>query len=175
MTTRDRILDAVEQLLATGGGEPAVDEVAARAQVSKGGVLYHFPTKAGLVEAVVRRGVERTTRALDEAADDGVVVRRWLELSTGAADVGLASSLISAVRIESWRTGILAEVVADAYSHWLRLLTDETGDEELAQLVLLLGDGLLLRALAGPPADDALIGRLADRLVGSPRSGRSHA
>ena len=56
MSSRDRILDAYADLLAEEGERFAtVDAVAARAGVSKGGVLYHFPSKDQLAAAVCDR------------------------------------------------------------------------------------------------------------------------
>lgn len=51
---REKILQAAEELAReTGPGNISLDAVAARAGVSKGGLLYHFPSKAKLLEAVV--------------------------------------------------------------------------------------------------------------------------
>jgi AcrR family transcriptional regulator len=45
--TRDRLLDAFEGLLIAHGPRAAtLDAVAAAAEVSKGGLLYHFPSKS---------------------------------------------------------------------------------------------------------------------------------
>ncbi|MEA2177259.1 MAG: hypothetical protein QOG77_556, partial [Solirubrobacteraceae bacterium] len=45
-STRDRLIDAFENLLVTVGSRAAtLDAVAAAADVSKGGLLYHFPSK----------------------------------------------------------------------------------------------------------------------------------
>ncbi|MEO2167455.1 MAG: TetR/AcrR family transcriptional regulator, partial [bacterium] len=48
--TRAKILDAAEDLILEAGATGLIlDEVARRAGVSKGGLLYHFPSKADLV------------------------------------------------------------------------------------------------------------------------------
>lgn len=53
---RERILHAAEELARSeGAGNISLDAVAARAGVSKGGLLYHFPTKAKLLEALVEQ------------------------------------------------------------------------------------------------------------------------
>jgi AcrR family transcriptional regulator len=58
-SSRDRILDAAERLiLERGGGQLSVEDVAAEAQVSKGGFFHHFATKDELLIAVVDRLVE---------------------------------------------------------------------------------------------------------------------
>ncbi|GCB56911.1 hypothetical protein rerp_33190 [Rhodococcus erythropolis] len=48
--TRDRILDALEKLLLVSGvAQVTLEGVAAEAGVSKGGLLYHFPSKEALL------------------------------------------------------------------------------------------------------------------------------
>ena len=55
-STRDRLIDAFETLLVTAGSRAAtLDAVAAAADVSKGGLLYHFPSKDALVEGMLDR------------------------------------------------------------------------------------------------------------------------
>jgi len=51
--TRDRILDALETLLLDDGADKAtLEAVASRAGVSKGGLLYHFPSKDAMMAAI---------------------------------------------------------------------------------------------------------------------------
>jgi AcrR family transcriptional regulator len=63
-SARDAILDAAEAVVVDGGA-PALtlDSAARRAGVSKGGVLYHFPTKESLLRGMVERLIERTETA----------------------------------------------------------------------------------------------------------------
>lgn len=64
---RDKILTAAEELARVAGpGNLSLDAVAARAGVSKGGLLYHFPTKAKLLEALVEQFLEDFDRVLSE-------------------------------------------------------------------------------------------------------------
>ena len=84
--TRDRILDALEALLLEGGTQGiTLEAVAARAGVSKGGLLYHFPSKAKLLEAVVEAHLDAFDEALNrierqrEGAPDSVL-EAYLEL-----------------------------------------------------------------------------------------------
>lgn len=55
-TTREAILDAAEAVVSEdGAGRLTIDAVVARSGFSKGGVLYHFPNKTALLEAMVGR------------------------------------------------------------------------------------------------------------------------
>jgi len=63
--TRQRLLDAAEALARRlGPGNLSLDAVAAEAGVSKGGLLYHFPSKAKLMEALVAQHLSRFDAAL---------------------------------------------------------------------------------------------------------------
>src|SRR6202051_961415 len=63
---RDRILDAAESvILESGGRKFTLDAVAERAGISKGGLVYSFATKDGLVRAALDREVTRFREAVD--------------------------------------------------------------------------------------------------------------
>ena len=52
--SRDRILTAAADVAREAGpGSLSLDAVASRAGVSKGGLLYNFPTKAKLMQGLV--------------------------------------------------------------------------------------------------------------------------
>ena len=79
-TSRERILDAYADVL-TDEGEchATLEAVAARAGVSKGGLLYHFPSKDQLAEALCDRlvalGATRVQRFEAEPyVGDGFIV-----------------------------------------------------------------------------------------------------
>jgi AcrR family transcriptional regulator len=62
-SSREMILAAAEAVvLESGARHMTLDAVAARAGVSKGGLLYHFPTKESLLKAML----ERFIKQLDE-------------------------------------------------------------------------------------------------------------
>lgn len=53
---RDRLLDAAERVVVESGAtHMTLDAVAKSAGVSKGGLLYHFPSKEALVEGMLAR------------------------------------------------------------------------------------------------------------------------
>ena len=86
---RDKILAAAEELARVAGpGNLSLDAVAARAGVSKGGLLYHFPTKAKLLEALVEQFLASFDRSLSEReAETGgapdTLVRAYLDILVG--------------------------------------------------------------------------------------------
>jgi AcrR family transcriptional regulator len=57
--SRDLILDAAEALVSElGAARLTIDAVAARSGLSKGGVLYNFPSKDALIKGMVARLIE---------------------------------------------------------------------------------------------------------------------
>jgi AcrR family transcriptional regulator len=59
-SSREIILDAAEAVvLESGARHMTLDAVAARAGVSKGGLLYHFPTKEALLKAMQERFINQ--------------------------------------------------------------------------------------------------------------------
>lgn len=62
---RERILNAAEAVICESGGRSfTLDAVAERAGISKGGLVYTFATKDGLVLAVLEREVARFQEAV---------------------------------------------------------------------------------------------------------------
>lgn len=70
--TRARILAAAETLARTAGpANLSLDAVASQAGVSKGGLLYHFPSKNALMEALVNDFIDRLDRAVRSEEETG--------------------------------------------------------------------------------------------------------
>lgn len=90
-SNRERVLDAFEHLLVDEVGVPAtLDAVAAAAQVSKGGLLYHFPSKDALVEGLLARlraQVDDDVAALRSAPEGPIAY--WVSTSAAGAPAAL--------------------------------------------------------------------------------------
>lgn len=84
--TRQNILDAAAEIARESGpGNLSLDAVAARAGVSKGGLLYHFPSKTTLLKAVVESFVmsfdaELARRKEVKAGRPHALLEAYLEL-----------------------------------------------------------------------------------------------
>ena len=73
-TARDPILDAAEAVVADlGAAHLTLDAVVHQAQVSKGGLLYHFPSKdallQGMLDRLIGRFEERKAKQLAEVGN----------------------------------------------------------------------------------------------------------
>ena len=63
-SSRDLIVDAAQAVvLEVGAAHMTLDAVAAKAGVSKGGLLYHFPSKKALLRAMLDRRLQRLEEA----------------------------------------------------------------------------------------------------------------
>ena len=163
--TRQRILRALRTMLARGGtSSVTLEAVAAEAGVSKGGLLYHFPTKAAMYEGLladVRDAVARETAA---AVERHGAARGFLEYTEPSEDdeVGFFTSLLAAVRTgQSGDSAASNErataLLAETFQAWEQPMLDAIEDPVQAQLIRLVGFGLYFAALAGlPPLDSAL-------------------
>lgn len=70
-SNKDLMLDAAEAVVIDeGSGKLTLDAVAERAGVSKGGVLYHFPTKETLLGAMMDRMIARNGELREEILAD---------------------------------------------------------------------------------------------------------
>ena len=57
--SKDIILDAAEAIVCeSGAAHMTLDAVAERAKVSKGGLIYNFPTKEALLQAMIGRLID---------------------------------------------------------------------------------------------------------------------
>ena len=81
-TTRERLLDAAEQVFAYKGYyEAAVDEIVQRSNTSKGSVYFHFPSKESLFLAVVDHLGNRLIRRVEHGIAHVTDPRERLEMA----------------------------------------------------------------------------------------------
>ncbi len=164
-SNRERVLDALQDLIVeVGPGNVALDAIAARAGVSKGGLLYHFPAKSDLWAALAERLEEQIDQLIVDAPTEPRALIRWYLTATtdnADADNTLWRSLLSAIHsVDDDFSAALSDLFV-RYSTPLQVL--EPG---LAEHVRLVGDGLYLNALIGrpPPAAEHLE-RIVEELI----------
>jgi len=107
--TRERMLDAVEKLMVTGG-YPAVTyrAVAAEVGVTGGSVQYYFPTLDDLLTAAIRRRVDQNVARLADALDDATNPLRVLwDYSSGEAQQAITHEFMA---LANHRKSIKAEI-----------------------------------------------------------------
>jgi AcrR family transcriptional regulator len=170
--TRDRLLQATTHIIQTQGVERlTLDAVAKEAQVSKGGLLYHFASKEALVMGVIQYLMDDFDAAIArELAQDNApdAPGRWLRAYVKATfnynslPTTLISNLLSAVTLnpELWQP------VQSQYDDWQQQLQASGLDPVRASLVRFAADGLGTSELFGMALpDESLRQQLLEMLL----------
>ena len=141
-------MDAAAAVVHRDGAQAlTLDAVAAEAEVSKGGLLYHFKSKRDLVEAMVERWLSEFQREMDEA--DPSFVRGYVKASAPAGnELGMLAALIA--------DPSLLVSVRRQYGIWQDRVEREGRDPVDATIARLAADGLWLAELLGmgPPTGE---------------------
>lgn len=156
--TRDRLLDAASAVVLRDGAQAlTLDAVAREAEVSKGGLLYHFKSKSELVEGMVDRWLTGFQAEID------------------AADPGFVRGYVRSSGPEGGELGMLAALIADPsalvsvrrqYGIWQDRVEREARDPVDGTVARLAADGLWLAELLGMgPPTGALRERVVERLL----------
>lgn len=149
-TVRAQLLDAYETLLIDGGERAAtVQAVAAGAGVSKGGLLYHFGSKAALEAGLIERLGELGAEDVDalRAADD--IVETFLRTSV-ASGSPLDRAMVAVMRLAQSPTGAAARAALQRLDDdYAAAIAERLGDPQLALAIVLLADGVYLRSALG--------------------------
>lgn len=159
VTVRDRIIDAaVEVVLRKGAGSLTLDAAAAEAGLSKGGILYHFRTKAALIEALVERLVNGCeAKHVSAAAAIGQRNGMWTQAFLTASLAGqrdpsrqfarLSGALLAAIAYDPK----LLEPLKALYRTWQERLENDGIPQGTAHLVRLAMDGIWLAEILDLP------------------------
>ena len=168
--TRDRILDALQDILVDAGYSSVTLELVARtAKVSKGGLLYHFPSKGALMVGLMERIRALAEEEFREAVEsEEGVVRYFLRTSLPRSrqESELYWAVIAALRSKEDTPPEAAALVKELFDRWGELLHKELTDPVLAETIRLVGDGMYMSSIAGLGRPDAdLTAKMVDRLV----------
>jgi AcrR family transcriptional regulator len=149
-----------------------LDAVGVATGVSKGGVLYHFPTKEALVAALLEElttgfDADQTAAHVADPTAPGAWTRAYLTASLAEpADESeqlAAVALLAAVGYDP----TLLEPLQARYRGWVDRLDDDGLPGVDAHVVRLAADGLWAADLFDlAPPDPALRARIRDRLAG---------
>ncbi|MCC7320962.1 MAG: TetR family transcriptional regulator [Rubellimicrobium sp.] len=161
--TKGRIIEGAARLvLANGISSFTLDAVAREAGVSKGGLLYHFPSKQQLLLAMVNALVaiteERIAEVQAEDTGPGSWLRGFIEASIVREDpkVGSVSRLSVAFLTAAATDTALLAPMAERQPAWREQLRTSGVDPTLAHIIRLASDGLWINdALGLPVLDDA--------------------
>lgn len=148
--TRENILHAAAQIVtAQGVATLTLEAVAHTAGVSKGGLLYHFPSKDALIGGMIEALLDEFEQELAlhlQSEPDLAAPGAWLRaytatwFATDSADVTASAGLLAAV---ATNPQLLAPARA-RFAQWQERATHDGVDPALATLIRLALDGLLL-------------------------------
>ena len=144
---REKVLDAYVALLHAEGERAAtMDAVSARAGVSKGGLLYHFPSKEALADAVLERFAEITARDLVEMAEAPEGPARHFVRTSWVTEDSMDLTYNAARRLAQAGNQAAVDALEDIHAKWLAEIRREVGDNGVAEAVMLIGEGLYHQA-----------------------------
>jgi AcrR family transcriptional regulator len=171
--TRDRLLQATIHIIQTQGVERlTLDAVAKEATVSKGGLLYHFPSKEALVSGVIQCLIDEfDTDIAAELAQDTAPDSpgKWLRAYVNSSFNGkvpptqFITSLLSAVTVNPE----LLKPVKIQFEAWQQKILAPGLDPVRACLIGFAADGFVYSEIfGGTLPDDALRQQLLAMLLG---------
>jgi TetR/AcrR family transcriptional repressor of nem operon len=159
--TRDRILDAAQQIvLERGFAATSIDAVLTHAPATKGAFFHHFPTKDHLGRALVERYAAADTRMLDELiasaeseSDDPAeqliaLIRRFEQVAEELAPTSPGCLFVSFIYESRLAAGDQDDLIAGAILHYRTRLLEK----------------LEAAARVHPPAIDVDLPSLADQV-----------
>lgn len=158
---KDRILDAAEAIvLRDGVAHLTLDAVAQECQISKGGLLYHFPSKDDLIRGMIDR-LHRHYEAevaRQEALDPNPVGRRLRAMINTSFpkepcnEMRVRVERVAACLIAAVATNpALLESVRESSKRMEEALLDDGTDPIMAMIIHLATDGIWMSSLFGVP------------------------
>lgn len=143
VTTKEGLLESAARVVKEdGAAHLTLDRVAKEAGVSKGGLLYHFPTKDALVAALLERYITDTDAQLEAALERDTEPGAWaranftLLANTTHAPEGGTALLAAALTNPQLLAG-----AHEAYRRWQRRAEADDLEPGLGTLLRLALDG----------------------------------
>jgi len=165
--TRDRLLDAFEELLIEHGERAAtLDGVAAAAGVSKGGLLYHFGSKAALIDGLLARLGELVAVDIADIRSAPAGAVDFLIRTSASTGTPLDRTFVAVTRLAQGSHQQAGDMLADIRREWVAVIEESVGDPDVAQMIALISDGLFHESTVSadflsPEALDGLLAVIA--------------
>lgn len=161
VSTKDRIIAAAARVAAERGVQNmTMDAVAEAAEISKGGVFYHFDSKHELLLAMVHKLVDLTEERIAVATKNDSGTGSWLRGFIAASVEGKSDERapyqdlsIAFLTAAANDTTLLAPM-NDRQAAWREAINASGIDPALAHIVRLAADGLWINDVMGVPVLD---------------------
>ncbi|GAA3704748.1 TetR/AcrR family transcriptional regulator [Zhihengliuella alba] len=163
---REKILAAYCAIVSSEGERAAtLEATAARAGVSKGGLLYHFKSKDALADGVLD-GLRQAAEAdLDRMRQSPEGPSRYFVRTSVETGTELDTFFVVVMRLAAGQHPGAAEALAAVHGSWWQLIREEVGDDAVADAIMLLGDGMYHHAaMPGSSAPGSTAGYFRGRL-----------
>lgn len=164
----EQILKAAEVIVARDGSSKlTLEAVAQEAQVSKGGLLYHFPNKEALIRAMVSRildlfdGVHGSAMLADKGGP-GQWTRSYVHATLDEGEDAGTNQTTAGLLAAIANNADLAEPLRQRYVQWREMASKDGLPKEDAMIVALAADGLWMADLLG---FDSPKGELRKRII----------
>ncbi|GAA1658853.1 TetR family transcriptional regulator [Citricoccus zhacaiensis] len=159
--TKRLILEAAAQLIGRRGTAVPVSDIAAAAGVSKGGLLYHFPSKEQLLNGLASSLMSQFRREVEQAAAEedeqtpGRLTRAYIRVCFADARdlIGLRDYLSLAARL-MFEPGP-EELARQDARRWRAALFDDGIDPATVRMIIAAADGSNIAPLLGPVLNDS--------------------
>lgn len=167
--TRQNILQAAHDLIDEQGvSNLTLEAVAARAGVSKGGLLYHYPSKDDLIIAMVQTMVDQFRSSMEALLPDEAGAGAWLRAYIRASfalnqtPTQIAPGVLAAMA----NNPRLLEPLREEDRAWQAQTLNAGIDPVLATILRLATDGLWFADLLGlTSVDPALRAQVLERML----------
>lgn len=154
---RSRALDAFARILVSHGERAAtLEAVAEAAEISKGGLLYHFGSKDELVAGLVERLRELIVEDVAEMNADPQGPTSYILRTSAEFDTEFEQVYIAVVTLAQSGHAEARRALDEADSAWVEAVTEEIGDGAVARAAVLISDGIYAHAAVqrGPTGHD---------------------
>ncbi len=150
--TRDNILNSLQDILSREGTQAVtLEAVADNAGVSKGGLLYHFPSKEALYLGLIDRLDATAQEELTQIRTPREMVRWYLDTSVPGEteDKELSQSVLAVLRSAGAGNDEIRERIRKLYGQWGNEVRKVVKNPVLADAIVLVGDGVYINTLLG--------------------------
>lgn len=161
-----RLLEAAAAIVAReGAAHLTIDGVAAEAGLSKGGVLYHYPSKRALLDGMLQRMLnEFDSRAERFRCPGGRELSAWIRAEQAQTPDERAASL--AILANAAEDPSLLDPAKEPVRRVFEDVAGEAENADLATILLLAAEGIrFMRMLRLLPFDASEINRLQEKLL----------
>ena len=156
-TTQIIILDAASKIILDKGvDELTLDAVAKQAGISKGGLLYHFPSKKNLIEGMIKRLIDGVDAALDaeleKTGGDFLLAYIRISFENNPELNNISCALFAAIANDPQ----LLMPLQERYEQWQEQVAAAATSPEMGTLIRLVLDGLWMSDLLcfAPPSPE---------------------